>query len=71
MFLVRKKYSANRCLFWLVGMVDGAILLRINMLAVANGRPETLGLKAIIEHHDFGCLGAAVNEDAMHRKLIT
>ena len=28
MFLVHKKYSANRCLFWLVGMVDGAILLR-------------------------------------------
>ena len=26
----------------------------VNMLAVANGRPETLGLKAIIEHHvDF------------------
>ncbi|MFR8265495.1 MAG: transposase family protein [Bacteroides stercoris] len=23
-----QKYSANRCLFWLVGMVDGAILLR-------------------------------------------
>ena len=28
----------------------------VNMLAVANGRPETLGLKAIIEHHvDFQC----------------
>lgn len=26
----------------------------VNMLAVANGRPETLGLKAIVEHHvDF------------------
>ena len=26
----------------------------VNMLAVANGRPETLGLQAIIEHHvDF------------------
>lgn len=26
----------------------------VNMLAVANGRPETLGLKAVIEHHvDF------------------
>ncbi len=26
----------------------------VNMLAVANGRPETLGLKQIIEHHvDF------------------
>ena len=26
----------------------------VNMLAVANGRPETLGLKAIIEHHRKG-----------------
>ena len=26
-------------------------------------------LNGVCEHHDFGCLGAAVNEDAMHRKL--
>ena len=35
--------------FRLEGHVRG-----VNMLAVANGKPETLGLKAIIEHHiDF------------------
>ncbi len=32
MFFVHKKYSANRCLFWLVGMVDGAILLRTHQI---------------------------------------
>ena len=26
-------------------------------------------LNGVCEHHDFGCLGATVNEDAMHRKL--
>ena len=26
-------------------------------------------LNGVCEHHDFGCFGAAVNEDAMHRKL--
>ena len=26
-------------------------------------------LNGVCEHHDFGCLGAAINEDAMHRKL--
>ncbi len=26
-------------------------------------------LNGVCEHHDFGCLGAALNEDAMHRKL--
>jgi beta-galactosidase len=26
-------------------------------------------LNGVCEHHDFGCLGAVVNEDAMHRKL--
>ena len=26
-------------------------------------------LNGVCEHHDFGCLGAAVNEDAIHRKL--
>ena len=32
-----------------------------------NGR--NLKINGVCEHHDFGCLGAAVNEDAMHRKL--
>lgn len=27
-------------------------------------------LNGVCEHHDFGCLGAALNEDAMHRKLV-
>ena len=27
-------------------------------------------LNGVCEHHDFGCLGSAINEDAMHRKLI-
>jgi len=26
-------------------------------------------LNGVCEHHDFGCLGAAINEDALHRKL--
>ena len=26
-------------------------------------------LNGVCEHHDFGCFGAAVNEDAIHRKL--
>ena len=26
-------------------------------------------LNGVCEHHDFGCFGAAINEDAMHRKL--
>jgi beta-galactosidase len=26
-------------------------------------------LNGVCEHHDFGCLGAAVHEDALHRKL--
>ena len=27
-------------------------------------------LNGVCEHHDFGCLGAAVYEDALHRKLL-
>ncbi len=30
---------------------------------------ENLKLNGVCEHHDFGCLGAALNEDALHRKL--
>lgn len=26
-------------------------------------------LNGVCEHHDFGCLGATLNEDALHRKL--
>ena len=26
-------------------------------------------LNGVCEHHDFGCLGAALNDDALHRKL--
>ena len=32
-----------------------------------NGR--NMKINGVCEHHDFGCLGAVVNEDAMHRKL--
>jgi len=27
-------------------------------------------LNGVCEHHDFGCLGAALSEDALHRKLL-
>jgi beta-galactosidase len=30
---------------------------------------KNLKLNGVCEHHDFGCLGAALNEDALHRKL--
>lgn len=30
---------------------------------------KNMKLNGVCEHHDFGCLGAAINEDAMHRKL--
>ena len=32
-----------------------------------NGR--SMKINGVCEHHDFGCLGAALNEDALHRKL--
>ena len=32
-----------------------------------NGR--SMKINGVCEHHDLGCLGAAFNEDAMHRKL--
>ncbi len=31
---------------------------------------KAMKLNGVCEHHDFGCLGAALNEDAMHRKLV-
>lgn len=31
---------------------------------------KNMKLNGVCEHHDFGCLGAVVNEDAMHRKLM-
>lgn len=33
-----------------------------------NGKNKKLN--GVCEHHDFGCLGAALNEDALHRKLV-
>ena len=30
---------------------------------------KNMKLNGVCEHHDFGCLGAAVYEDALHRKL--
>ena len=33
-----------------------------------NGR--NMKINGVCEHHDFGCLGAALNEDALHRKLL-
>ncbi len=32
-----------------------------------NGVP--MKINGVCEHHDLGCLGAAINEDALHRKL--
>lgn len=31
---------------------------------------QNIKLNGVCEHHDLGCLGAAWNEDAMHRKLV-
>ena len=31
---------------------------------------KNMKLNGVCEHHDFGCLGAVVKEDAMHRKLV-
>jgi len=30
---------------------------------------KAMKINGVCEHHDFGCLGAALHEDAMHRKL--
>ena len=30
---------------------------------------ENMKINGVCEHHDFGCLGAVLNEDALHRKL--
>ena len=30
---------------------------------------KNMKINGVCEHHDFGCLGATLNEDAMHRKL--
>ena len=31
---------------------------------------KNMKLNGVCEHHDLGCLGAALNEDALHRKLV-
>ncbi len=31
---------------------------------------KSMKINGVCEHHDFGCLGAALNEDALHRKLV-
>ncbi len=31
---------------------------------------ENMKINGVCEHHDLGCLGAAMNEDALHRKLV-
>ena len=31
---------------------------------------KNMKLNGVCEHHDFGCLGAALNEDALRRKLL-
>ncbi len=31
---------------------------------------QNFKLNGVCEHHDFGCLGAALHEDALHRKLL-
>ena len=30
---------------------------------------KSMKINGVCEHHDLGCLGAAINEDALHRKL--
>ena len=30
---------------------------------------QAMKINGVCEHHDLGCLGAAINEDALHRKL--
>lgn len=31
---------------------------------------KNMKINGVCEHHDFGCLGAALHEDALHRKLV-
>ncbi len=31
---------------------------------------KNIKINGVCEHHDLGCLGAALNEDALHRKLV-
>ena len=31
---------------------------------------KNMKLNGVCEHHDLGCLGAAIHEDALHRKLV-
>jgi beta-galactosidase len=31
---------------------------------------ESIKIKGVCNHHDLGCLGAAINEDALHRQLV-
>lgn len=31
---------------------------------------KNMKINGVCEHHDLGCLGAAINEDALHRKLV-
>ncbi len=31
---------------------------------------KNVKINGVCEHHDLGCLGAALNEDALHRKLV-
>ena len=31
---------------------------------------KNMKINGVCEHHDLGCLGAALNEDALHRKLV-
>ena len=31
---------------------------------------KNMKINGVCEHHDFGCLGAALHEDALHRKLL-
>lgn len=33
-----------------------------------NGEP--IKIKGVCNHHDLGCMGAAINEDALHRQLV-
>ena len=33
-----------------------------------NGKP--MKINGVCQHHDLGCLGAALNEDALHRQLV-
>ena len=48
----------------------GVRSVRVDARAGFSLNSVPLKINGVCEHHDFGCLGAALNEDALHRKLV-